>query len=131
MNSDPNPSPARPLSSRDELTDGELRSLAYFEERTVPQLCGLFDPGFWERGLLQATQHCKPLDHAVVALGAAHERFEGQSTCEYRFALEQCNKAIRSLTHAKQEYTQDVYLAACMTFACFEVSDHPIDEEEM
>lgn len=103
------------------LTDAEVRSLTYFEERTVPQLSGLFDSRFWERVLLQATHHSAALCHAVVALGSAHECFE-HSLREDRFALEQCNKAINLLTKSGAVHPPDVYLAACMMFACLEVS---------
>jgi len=83
--------------------------------------------------VLRATQHEAAIKHAVLALGALHERFDdGEKSVlqtiwnkgEGGFALTQYNKAIQQLVKpaASGQRTVDVCLIACVLFSCFEVS---------
>jgi transcription factor-like protein len=117
-------------------TQEQSRSFHYFRRRTVNELCGWFSADFWGYVLLQATHHNKTLRHAVLALGSLHEHFEATNTAiiasrrptiQSEFALKEYTKAIGSLVRPNRPDVQcqtDVYLTACLLFACFEVCDH-------
>ena len=61
-------------------TDKERRCFDFFLNRTAPQLSGFWDSDFWGCLILQATHHQSAIRHAVLALGALHERFEAGDT---------------------------------------------------
>lgn len=74
--------------------------------RTVPQLSGFIGSEFWETLVPKTTYHHPAIQHAVLALGSPHERFEmgersifasNLDTVQGGFALRQYNKAIQSL----------------------------------
>ncbi|CRG91006.1 hypothetical protein PISL3812_08054 [Talaromyces islandicus] len=123
----------------------EIRSFQYFYERTVSSLAGYGGSEFWNRLVLQVSQHEKPIWHALVALGALHENFESHhhSTAfellqngQDNFAIQEYVIAIRALlspsnpsspdtcTRASAETTSnitvDVCLISCILFVCFE-----------
>ncbi|KAF2102284.1 hypothetical protein NA57DRAFT_73713 [Rhizodiscina lignyota] len=121
-----------PLPDSPFSTPEQSRSFTYFRQRTVSQLSGIFDTEFWDFVLLQATHHNETLRHAVVALGALHERFEScdptvlASNKDYiqgGFALQEYIKAIGTLVRPYQASNRcqaDVFLVACLLFAAFE-----------
>ncbi|KAI9846842.1 MAG: hypothetical protein M1838_001117 [Thelocarpon superellum] len=107
----------------------ERRCFRFFRDRTVPQLSGYFSSEFWSRLLLQATHHDPIIRHAVLAVGASHERFEmlgpgpGADHDPGAFALEHYNKSIRGLSRAmsgRGKMAADVALTSCVLFTCFE-----------
>ncbi|RFU26147.1 hypothetical protein B7463_g10185, partial [Scytalidium lignicola] len=108
-------------------TDQERRCFHYFRCRTVPQLSGSFESTFWNRLLLQATQHQPVVWHAVVALGSLHRHFEQrhQNLSEAdEFALQQYVKAIGLVLKPIREQghqAADVVLISCVLFVCFEI----------
>jgi hypothetical protein len=121
------------------LTNQEQRSLEYFRLRTAPQLTGFFDTGLWDVAMLQAANHVPAIQHALIAVGSIHERFEAKDPSIFRsnfdrekggFALQQYVKAIRGLTDPQtrqNELSLDVALMSCVLFTCFEVTfPHPI-----
>lgn len=83
---------------------------------------------------IQQTGHFEPvIHHAIVGLGALHERFmlnngmirsSDYNTCKDNFAVQHYNYAIRSLVSKNGDKTpaMDVCLTACILFACFEVT---------
>ncbi|KAL8767924.1 MAG: hypothetical protein Q9209_005712 [Squamulea sp. 1 TL-2023] len=86
--------------------DAERRSFSFFKERTLAEIAGYFPSDFWERLVPLATFHEPALKHAAIALASLHERFEkgdrsvlkpNNDIAEGGFALQQYNKAIRSL----------------------------------
>ncbi|KAH8691984.1 hypothetical protein BGW36DRAFT_386741 [Talaromyces proteolyticus] len=126
--------------------DRETRSFQYFYERTVPSLAGYCGSAFWNRLVLQVSQHEKSVWHALVALGALHENFEknedGPATQLIRqtqdsFAIQEYVAAIRALlnvsdnldfnpstpafTSSAMNLTVDVCLVSCILFVCFEI----------
>jgi hypothetical protein len=117
----------------------ERRSFYFFLERTAPQLSGFFGGDLWQRLLLQATHHESSIRHAIIALGALHERFEQDSGLVMQsdtkaladdFALKSYNRAIRCLieplSHRGQQ-ALDVCLISSVLFACFEVGTKTTD----
>ena len=82
----------------------EQHSVEFFINHSSSQLAGYFDSPFWQRIVLQAGQHEPSVRHAIVAIGALHEKLLtgtvnlGQShDRRTQFALEQCNKSIQHL----------------------------------
>lgn len=106
----------------------ERRCFDFFRCRTIPQLTGPFESPFWDHLLLQATYHEPALQHAAVALGALHERYELRRSNhienDHAFALQQYVKALRFVTTPMRERGKqavDVALMTCVLFVCFEV----------
>lgn len=121
--------------------DQERRCIHFFRSRTVPQLSGHFSSDFWDRLVLQTTQHEPAIRHAVIAVGSIHERFElGDSSIfksnndalEGGFALQQYNQAIKHLIEplcSNRQQALDVCLISCLLFACFEVRHRSTPEK--
>ncbi|KAI9745015.1 MAG: hypothetical protein M1818_001293 [Claussenomyces sp. TS43310] len=105
-------------------SDLERRTFHFFCKRTVGILSGIFNPTFWTRLVLQAAHHEPAIRHAVIALGALHERSEVGSRDESSiFAMQQYGKAIRCLVkpiQEKQKQAADVVLITCVIFVSFE-----------
>jgi hypothetical protein len=121
----------------------ETRAFQFFYERTIPSLSGYCGSEFWNRLVLQVSQHEKSVWHALIALGSLHENFENDqqvpglwfSRSGYDdFAVREYLLAIRALIGPKKRLEQeikgsspaepltvDVYLISCILFACFEV----------
>lgn len=113
------------------------RGFLFYREHTVYYLSGLFKWELWDEVILRATHHSDAIRHAVVGLGSLHETLQtreiGSESPDYKWAvqlkdekwaLEQYNKAIRSLTRidlASERPPIDVVLATCLLFCCFEV----------
>ncbi|KAL6870405.1 hypothetical protein J3F83DRAFT_736193 [Trichoderma novae-zelandiae] len=89
----------------------------YFRRYTTTKLPGLFESGFWDSLVLQASEQEPAVMHAVTALGAAHKNEERISLTEY-------NEAIRhlrlSLNRSDKEALR-VCLITCMLFVCIEL----------
>lgn len=119
----------------------ESRSFQYFYERTVPSLAGYCGSEFWNRLVLQVSQHEKSVWHALIALGSLHENFENDQQIpglrfsrrgQDSFAVQEYNFAIRALLGRSNpvgmlpaNLAVDVCLISCILFACFEVSLGP------
>lgn len=109
----------------------EHRAFSYFQQRTSEHLAGLVESDFWSRTLLQAARTDPSARHALIALAAVHEDYEGQTQGAIvrtnQFALQQYNRAIRS--HVRRcESTQAMspndlksYLVSCVVFICIEM----------
>lgn len=113
------------------LLDEEQRSLEFFVHRTVLQLSGPFLGNFWGNLVLQAAHAHPPIMHAVVALGAFHERFEKFRYLEPQkneFPLRQYGKAIqgvRELTRVNSHGNIAIALIASILFtACECIQGH-------
>ena len=118
-------------------TPAGRRSFHFFCIRTAPQLAGYFVSEFWERLIPLSTHQQPAIRHAVLALAALHERFENSDDSILSsnldlvhggFALQQYNRAIGYLIKpiaGAESQALDIYLVACILFACFEVR-HPI-----
>ena len=123
------------LSHSPEFSGGtaERRSFHFFRSRTAPQLAGYFISDFWNCLVPLCTHQQPAIRHAVVALASLHERFENNDNsilssnydiAQGGFALQQYNRAIGCLIKpitAGGQQALDVYLVACVLFACFEV----------
>jgi hypothetical protein len=119
--------------------DHTNRGLQFFRKHTVYYLSGLFKSELWDQVILRATHHSDAIRYAVEGLGCLHETLQLRTVtggsdspnCKWtvhlkdeKWALQQYNKAIRSLTQIdlKGEGPPiDVVLAACLLFCCFEV----------
>ncbi|KAL3462739.1 hypothetical protein BJX64DRAFT_299316 [Aspergillus heterothallicus] len=124
----------------------ESRAFQYFYERTVPSLSGYYGSEFWNRFVLQVSQHEKSVWHALIALGSLHENFENDRRVpglwfsrkgHDDFAVREYVLAIRALLGARRlngtgtqgneeslarvKLTVDVYLISCILFTCFEI----------
>ncbi|EHK23414.1 uncharacterized protein TRIVIDRAFT_147011 [Trichoderma virens Gv29-8] len=89
----------------------------YFRRYTTTKLPGLFESGFWDSLVLQASEQEPAVLHAVTALGAAHKNEERISLTEY-------NKAIRHLRRSLNRSDKEalrVCLITCMLFVCIEL----------
>lgn len=89
----------------------------YFRRYTTTKLPGLFESGFWDSLVLQASEQEPAVLHAVTALGAAHKNEEHISLVEY-------NKAIRHLRSSLNRSDKEalrVCLITCMLFVCIEL----------
>ncbi|KAL6877429.1 hypothetical protein HDV57DRAFT_501377 [Trichoderma longibrachiatum] len=89
----------------------------YFRRYTTTKLPGLFESGFWDSLVLQASEQEPAVLHAVTALGAAHKNEERISLTEY-------NEAIRHLRHSLKRSDKEalrVCLITCMLFVCIEL----------
>ena len=105
----------------------ERRAVSFFRERTGPQLAGFYECEFWSRIILQAAHADDGLRHALVALAAVHEDYEGGSTVggnNASFALQQYNLAIGKnleILTSGDGPTLDKYMAPCIVFVCIEM----------
>ncbi|KAL7923346.1 hypothetical protein ACQKWADRAFT_60865 [Trichoderma austrokoningii] len=89
----------------------------YFRRYTSTKLPGLFESGFWDSLVLQASDQEPAVLHAVAALGAAHKNDEHISLVEY-------NKAIQHLRQSLCSSDRDtirVCLITCLLFVCIEL----------
>ena len=115
-------------------SEKERRSYFFFQQKTAPQLSGLFGSDFCEKLMLQAALHEPSIRHAILALGSLHAKSEqdvGSDTKSHSngwnddFALKNYNQAIYSLveplSHVGQQVI-DVCLICSILFACLEVS---------
>ncbi|KAF9882758.1 hypothetical protein FE257_005306 [Aspergillus nanangensis] len=121
-------------------TERENRSFQFFYERTVPSLAGYCGSEFWNRLVLQVSQHEKSVWHALIALGSLHENFENDQQItgfwftrqgQDKFAVQEYVTAIRALLGPSQiptrdalqtsSLTVDVCLISCILFVCFEI----------
>ncbi|PTB62319.1 hypothetical protein BBK36DRAFT_1129295 [Trichoderma citrinoviride] len=98
---------------------GQPASLGYeyFRRYTTTKLPGLFESGFWDSLVLQASEQEPAVLHAVTALGAAHKNEERISLTEY-------NEAIRHLRQSLKRSDKEalrVCLITCMLFVCIEL----------
>ena len=102
--------------------------MSYFNDQSVPDLSGCFNSSFWNRLVLQVGRREPAIHHSLVALGAAHENFklkqmpqEAESKdANYRFSVQQYNKAIQHLTSGSGRWGEEVALICCVVFICFE-----------
>jgi hypothetical protein len=89
----------------------------YFRRYTSTKLPGLFESGFWDSLVLQASDQEPAVLHAVAALGAAHKNDEHISLVEYNKAIQHLRK---SLTSSDRD-TIRVCLITCLLFVCIEL----------
>ncbi|KAL7951355.1 hypothetical protein V8C42DRAFT_303860 [Trichoderma barbatum] len=101
------------------LIAGKPASLGfeYFRRYTTTKLPGLFESGFWDSLVLQASEQEPAVMHAVTALGAAHKNEERISLTEYNEAIRHLR---RSLDRSDKEALR-VCLITCMLFVCIEL----------
>lgn len=116
-------------------TREELRSLDFFRSRTAPILSGYFDSNFWNRLLLQVCHSEPTIRGAVMAVSSIHKQYEAVDAlalehdglnqladANHRFALQQYNAAISSLTSrlSRKQLSVEVLLMTCVFFICLE-----------
>lgn len=89
----------------------------YFRRYTSTKLPGLFESGFWDSLVLQASDQEPAVLHAVTALGAAHKNDEHISLIEYNKAIQHLRKSLNS----SDRDTLRVCLITCLLFVCIEL----------
>lgn len=111
------------ISSFPGLDTAEIRSLAFFCQRTAPEWSGWRDASFWNKLILQACHLNRSILHGVVALGALHESSEIDGESDERsnlqdMALHQSSKATRlAVETAVSEIST---LISCIIFICMQ-----------
>lgn len=124
--SGPSPPPGTSISG----SETERRAFHRFRDRTVEDLTAYFSSDFWSRIVLQLSHEEPCVQHAVVALGAAHEQFEefgiGRRVNDNKeskyFALQQYGKAMGRLKQRlaeEKELSAEVALVCCLVFISF------------
>lgn len=117
------------------LTQEEKAAFDFFKRRSSAKLPGVFDSGFWESLVLQASGSEPAVLHALMALGAVHRSTKNHISqkatenmdsinADERLALQQYNKAISCLgIHFKSNDKDSfrVALITCMVFICIEL----------
>jgi hypothetical protein len=111
----------------------ERHSLNFFVNFSAPQMAGFFDSTFWQKMVIQMSYHEPAILHAITAIGALHEAImqrafadEKRKAQAMEFALNQCNRAISSLTgpkrgrHGVRSPDSRLALMTCVLFTCFE-----------
>lgn len=94
----------------------------FFHLETVPQLSRLFNWTLWVHIVPELSAIEPSIYHATAALAATHHFYEMAPNVNVRvFALQQYNKAIRSLTYPSGEVPLNVLLVACYLFCCVEI----------
>ena len=96
----------------------EVRSLEFFQLRSLHVFNDTFPDDFWNITILQLAQIEPAIQHAVLALSAYHE---GEHEI---FALNQFNLAIRALLHpsaASQPLSKELQVVSCLIFFNIEV----------
>ncbi|KAL2414136.1 hypothetical protein ABEF95_003156 [Exophiala dermatitidis] len=112
----------RSISSFPGVRPEELRSLAFYCQRTAPEWSGWRDASFWNKLILQACRSNQAILHGLVALGALHESSEvsevGEASDLQHLALHQCIKATReACEHAISDIAA---LISCILFICLQ-----------
>ncbi|EXJ56801.1 hypothetical protein A1O7_07145 [Cladophialophora yegresii CBS 114405] len=110
----------------------EQQSYHFFRSRSVGELTEVFhvDETFWNLCVLQMSMTQPAVRYAVAALGAMHRLYatgnttaipEDTSDSETRFALEQCNRSIKSLLERRGSEARAEKLStlvACILYTC-------------
>ena len=122
-----NCSPSSPAIAPLLQSGQERRSFDFFCQCTVFQLGGVYGSDFWQRLVLQVTQHESSIRHAVVALGAVHESYQNDGNAsamvDTEFAFRQYSKAINALVEPiknGKKQAADVTLMSCVLFVLLE-----------
>jgi hypothetical protein len=111
--------------------ENERRAFQFFFTKTASEIAGFLPSDFWNKLILQASHTDSAILHAVIALGSAHETYEGDGPGHLRksavarqnFALQQSNKAIKHLrTQLSSRVPQsgESVLLSCILFICLE-----------
>lgn len=114
-------------------TSHERRAFDFFSKNTAGELSGHFSKDFWAAEVLRVGMDASCLRHAIVAIGAVHERFASGKAMhamqvrvakdsDYLFALGQYNTAIQELQAymVKAGSSPEVAVMCCILFICFE-----------
>ena len=110
----------------------EEQSFDFFRSRSVRELTELFhvDETFWNLCVLQMSMTQPAVRYAVAALGAMHRKYadgdapavpDDASDSQTRFALEQCNRSIKTLVERKDAEARGekvATLVACILYTC-------------
>ncbi|ETI26181.1 hypothetical protein G647_02958 [Cladophialophora carrionii CBS 160.54] len=110
----------------------EQQSYDFFRSRSVGELTEVFhiDETFWNLCVLQMSMTQPAVRYAVAALGAMHRIYgtgnttaipEDTSGSQTRFALEQCNRSIKSLLERRGSEARAEKLStlvACILYTC-------------
>ncbi|KAK4946759.1 hypothetical protein LTR10_014261 [Elasticomyces elasticus] len=102
----PSPGSSSSLQTQPDMftSQAERRSFDFFQARACQTLGGYFHLQFWSREVMQSAMHYPPIRHLVIALGAAYEGFEsetsgspgaGEPSASKHLALQQANQSIR------------------------------------
>ena len=107
----------------------EKRSFKFFCEKSILQLAGYYDSSFWNRLVMQVSEGEPAIRHMLVAISSLHESIEYTENGEYAdsssdpkriYAIQQQNKAIKSLTAKGAVPTFETTILCCLLFIVFE-----------
>ena len=105
----------------------ERRSFQFFCEKSLLQLSGTYTIPFWRKLVLQVSQAEPAIKHMLLAISSLHEsiEFEGDSPdfslgSRRIFAIQQQNKAIRTLTSTENKPTFELTVLSCLLFFVFD-----------
>lgn len=104
----------------------ELRSLAFFKERTAVEWSGWTDQSFW-RSLAPSVASTYPsVSLAMVAIGAYHESLETGNAKLRAFSVAQGYKSIKWINEHHSSTTACVLMTHCMITSAFSalLNDH-------
>jgi len=101
------------------VSSREKRSLDFFRTRTVLEIFPFVD---WPEHVLRTSCYEDAIRHAIVALGALHEDYQGMSQMDSGFAMLEYSKAMKQVMKLdmRGSASTDVALISCILFACFE-----------
>lgn len=108
------------LSRNSEWSPLEQRSTVYFQEIAVYKILTLRrDSHFWKQVVPCSAETYTPIRHLVVAIAATYELlFSPDFDALNQFALEQCNKALRSIL-TSNDLSQSVLITSCILVSAY------------
>ena len=110
--------------------EAERQSFHFFRRQTIQKSTTYFESEFWNRLVLQLCHSHPVIRHAVVALGALHQKHERIASLEPTrglgaelryYALQQYSKALagtHELVNQKKDNAMDLTLILCVLFVC-------------
>ncbi|RAK97059.1 Zn(II)2Cys6 transcription factor [Aspergillus ibericus CBS 121593] len=112
------------------MTSDERRCFRFFGHHTVSMMVGYAESEVWQQLVLQMSQSEPAICHAVVALSAIHQEYEGKGMTvkpdhrAHRFALEQYGRAMSRLCSRIQSndpQVREITLMCCIIFVVLEL----------
>jgi hypothetical protein len=132
------PEPVPTSISLEALTDSTtLRGYKYFQERTLPELCGNLDTAFWNALILRAGHTQPAIRYILTALGSLHESLElayseartdsGDAEQAQVTTLKHHRRAIQLLQNIGDNVNIETVLVSCILLVCFETLQRDLD----
>ena len=110
------PGPESRQAPKQVISESESRALDFFRQVVAPAVGGYVRSEFWTLFVLQASPQEPAVRHAVAAVSALYEDFDG-ATVRNAFALQQYNRSINRL---RQTSDPAIVLIVCILMICIE-----------